>query len=1004
MPTLNVNNCYNHVLAQPAQRNEHVDANWLDQLVDMVDVGEREDLRRGLNRHNAYNHHANNGLRQSLRQLYIRLTDPNLNPELRQQILIGLPEGIDACGDGYQNRIQLFLQQLDFPNSLTGIIQLYREDLVNRVARNIVGNAYEGVHIHNGITMVAARTYGTRCVRDNDYYGNMGEGNPRTEPELRAIFNQQYTFFRTVDYIQNIIKGRLAFYGYNGRKDGMVQDRFGEMVPNSYQDGEVEPIYQFIRQYCPNLPEHAIMDSEDENCIFDIDEDTYAINDINWSRISKLIISSTKDLNYFNFNAEDQHGYDLLMDSEQALEAGDLLSINSIFGSFGELLLFCENNNFLSPARKIALIINAPNGVNVFENQVFVRLVGDLQPNQALELLENKRQQVFANPDLLISILVKIPVDAARPYLDGFDFNRYVTSLDNFKKMFPLFNLEQQRRMIRESNLFACLNNVQDLKELFQLAAEQHYELLFETLGFYEIALQLGRQLLPGMGGYRNNENFGRNLLELYKLIPEQYKLDFFTQMCRNDLVVIERDISLLADFLLNTQDEDKARLMRLFPGLYRRVVRADDFVNLYRCLPVDQQNALYTDCNVQQLAMSLDDLMNIYEVLIVPHQEDFFNNAAHLLLENIGVVEDYVRVRNLLCPENRAVIDIYYNDSEYLRDFENILYLIKNTNVESLTSLFEIIDIENIMTRVERARYYHHNDMVVFVKLIKSEELNNQQKINFILALPNEVLQRLSHSQDYIFNKVIYVFNNNPEQFTLFLNKLTEDDIQHIFLAFSEVFDNRISSDNINAIVTRLGAEYVVSLLQNEVTREQSRIIFNILSEQNKLALIQELVDKKKIDLLAKANITDVLNLNKDSSELVLRHVSSSLLKSVYSSVNNLMSDLNKIKDNGYKINCPALSNQVKVHSMKFVAKGGAFTALAVISIPLAAGISVAAVVLLAPGMGIAVLAASIVSAGLVVAGCASLTTHYLRKRNELTKLEADTLDRSSKAAGKNH
>lgn len=955
MPTLNHNNCF-YLPARPAAPNlNNVPYNYLTRLSDILGQGNRADASYILDRLQHHtrgdvtvSHHEALEIQSFLKQIYLKLTAPDVTEEVKQHIIQGATyrEAIQYCSKGYHIRLQEIIQGFHFPSDLRALIANYRHDLVDPICRQ---HRYSGgeVHSFNKCWEIARdEGYGVNPPNPEDRYGYL-YNRQGFKDELRQTFDTKYSFFSIVVNAQNKIKDRLAHYGYTGLRDD---------DGNSYEIGECGRLYNFIRQFCPQLPEDSSFDIDDPDCIFIVDQDTYAIQDINWSRVSMHLVRAVKNLNYFHFNIAEQEIYDLLLNDEHELQGNDLLRVATLFRDVNEMLSFCENSDFFTPIQKLSISLTFDD--NVFDNPILIRIVEGLESQQALEFLRNYEDQILRNVDLFTALLARVSEDDSAQYLDDFNFRQHITSIEKFEKIYSVLSREQQQRLIREFTGFRSFN---ELNKLFEIAAQEHYELLLQRIRAERIRAGIGiiPQDMPGMGGINNNNQAGHNLLILYKVVPNQFKIGFIQQIVANDFVRIARGSGLIADFIENTADEDKQQLLQHFPDLFEHVNSADNFVRLYQVLNAEQQTALLAQVNVKHLIRNLDDFVNIYQTLNEFEQEQYFD--AQYIIENITSRQSYGAIMDILNDNHKLIVSLEVNPARFIANYEDIINLVKYSEPAQIKQVFEALD-HDYLTGLLHRRYLYHGG--TFEHLIKGYSLSDAEKQKFLVSLPVRILQNMVNSQ-HLLNRVF------------------------------SVFDTQNASNNLNQCFENLGAEFIVANINSAMSQRESHKLIVNLKRANQLAFIRELVNKKKIDLLVQNNFRGLFQLHKAACELGLNNVSSAIVKNRYSNIYNLFCDLQDSKRGGHKITSSVLRDQVKVHKMKLITKGGAFAAFAVVTVPIAAGVAVAAVIFLSPGLGIAVLGASIISAGLLVRGCVARTTDYLRQRQKLIKLEGEALEK---------
>lgn len=199
-------------------------------------------------------------------------------------IIAKLIEDIEACTDGFENRVKHIVTALNMPANLPQLIYEVRRGLVENVSASLTGE----VHNWNQVTKVAAaQGIGIKANFDNDTNDTFGDlSNKKIVCELEKEFKERFVPFNLSFLLVDQLRGLLAHIGYIGpQQDG-------------YTVGVAERLVKQVKCYLSK----EIVEQMNWQDFFISDEDddfNIVIRDLNWRIIRQCFFQTLSHENYF---------------------------------------------------------------------------------------------------------------------------------------------------------------------------------------------------------------------------------------------------------------------------------------------------------------------------------------------------------------------------------------------------------------------------------------------------------------------------------------------------------------------------------------------------------------------------------------------------------------------------------------------------------------------------------------------------------------------------------
>lgn len=150
------------------------------------------------------------------------LHSADLTPDEKYSIAIKATDSLDACTEGFQNRLFDILTSRALPQSFDDLLSRIRKEIVHQTAMsNIKGESrgYE-VHAYNYFfTLAESEGYGVPSISKGDRYTSRTLTATGIRKLLKTAFQRKYEFFAILNAMENEMRSALAGSGFTGRKD-----------------------------------------------------------------------------------------------------------------------------------------------------------------------------------------------------------------------------------------------------------------------------------------------------------------------------------------------------------------------------------------------------------------------------------------------------------------------------------------------------------------------------------------------------------------------------------------------------------------------------------------------------------------------------------------------------------------------------------------------------------------------------------------------------------------
>ncbi len=256
------------------------------------------------------------------------LLDP-LSESDRMAIIAKLIEDIDACTDGFKNRVKHITTAFEIPGNLPQLIYQVRKGLVENVSASLTGE----IHAWNRATKVAAAEgIGIKANFDKDIHnGNLPED--KIVCALEKEFKEKYVPFYLPTLLVDQLRGLLTNRGYTGPEQ------------EGYAVGVAGRIAEQIKCY---LSKEIVegMDWKDFFITNENDDFNIVIYDLNWKIIRKCFFQTLSHERYFTQQPSQEAIHNLL----------DCACFSNLFSTDNDLLGIeskCFNSNSILQLKKI---------------------------------------------------------------------------------------------------------------------------------------------------------------------------------------------------------------------------------------------------------------------------------------------------------------------------------------------------------------------------------------------------------------------------------------------------------------------------------------------------------------------------------------------------------------------------------------------------------------------------------------------------------------------------
>ncbi len=201
---------------------------------------------------------------------YVMLPGIDINESMKQVIKAKILEQIEACSEGFHNRINGLYGLFFVPKTISELLQRVRQGILT----SIVTQDGDEVHRQNYLKLRASQlNYGVECPNSQDGYN--GQNAWDADAVINQGFHECFQALPIVIKLNEEIKSVLiSSFGYRGRLEG-----------SDYDKGD----YDGFRKYINDL--FGTRFSEQE--LFDFDEDCHVI-DLKWHLVAQTLWSKIK--------------------------------------------------------------------------------------------------------------------------------------------------------------------------------------------------------------------------------------------------------------------------------------------------------------------------------------------------------------------------------------------------------------------------------------------------------------------------------------------------------------------------------------------------------------------------------------------------------------------------------------------------------------------------------------------------------------------------------------
>ncbi|WP_423063570.1 hypothetical protein [Candidiatus Paracoxiella cheracis] len=248
-----------------------------------VSIEEMSDMfGTNLNRHIGSNStfKSKKQLTEYLMVIYNRLKSDNISGDEKIAIKNKILEAAEACSPGFMNSIQDLITGFVTPKTVSALLYCYRIDLLNK-ARSATPDVHSYEKYYTIANTIGLKVRSSLAIEDI-YRGDVS--NDQIEKNIILSFNMGYTPYKIVE---NLFISSFAERGYLGRKNEGYEIEVYEKILNFFKEAICRPTLSY-------------------NDCFVIDEKSWSIIDIDWTKIISFLIEYFEREKYFHFKKEDQ--------------------------------------------------------------------------------------------------------------------------------------------------------------------------------------------------------------------------------------------------------------------------------------------------------------------------------------------------------------------------------------------------------------------------------------------------------------------------------------------------------------------------------------------------------------------------------------------------------------------------------------------------------------------------------------------------------------------------
>lgn len=299
-------------LTSPAAASARLPQNWRDDLKAQVNRDTFSDhIDKHVGSNASYTRQAE--LKALLWLIHDRLKSKTVPDAEKNVIKEKLLEGVTLCAPGFHNRVTEIIQSFVRPKNFTQLLQLVREDLVERAGATITDEIHKRNHVH---TVASTTNLQVRGRNANDPH------QPAASNEIYDALSAQFQLYYTPFHIPHLV---CAFLNAQ-----CAADYRGCLKKGSYDVGEMRNITNTLNHFLFETAKEKQAQPKEHSPFYfltlddEMDEITITrIVDIDWRKVERMIFDKLVRDNYFSQTPTPVSLVDLIYIDEQQIRITD---------------------------------------------------------------------------------------------------------------------------------------------------------------------------------------------------------------------------------------------------------------------------------------------------------------------------------------------------------------------------------------------------------------------------------------------------------------------------------------------------------------------------------------------------------------------------------------------------------------------------------------------------------------------------------------------------------
>lgn len=334
-----------------------------------------KELQKHLGRNSTYA--LKKSLIESFELLQFYLYDSNTSQDTKHKIAEAILHEIEQCTPGFHDRVNHVLSGLTRPETIDQILEVLRNAIVDRVARQIT----DEVHQHNTIVMQAVREgYGVRSINQDDLY--LGGGRPQITKVLRESFAKHYSALSILRDFRVVLEGEF-------------RDRFGYAGKSS--EGYTLATYERVNIFLNRIFEKNLSIYE----LFLVDEMTDKIEDIIWPKIYQELLNTLHQKGYIKFEEKEHLFLNELFKEDSSV---DFSLLNKEEAESLNLIAYPELLNHCSTKVQLHLLSCVKDNMTYGDlHNWFIQLSLNVNEDEKKKLLKSMLEVWLTKPNLCLA-------------------------------------------------------------------------------------------------------------------------------------------------------------------------------------------------------------------------------------------------------------------------------------------------------------------------------------------------------------------------------------------------------------------------------------------------------------------------------------------------------------------------------------------------------------------------------------------------------------------------